>query len=339
MRSKPNPESLGQELRRLREQRGWTLEAAAQITKIKPEQLHDLEADNYDNFPSAAYVRGFVRIYARALGLDDHKVIAKLEGRIDEEEEELTHVPPLESLPPVTKVRQPTMQRIGGQIIGLVAILIIVGIIFVLWRIGQNFKEHPTDNYYLSQTGGVPRAVPLYETNEVIANTKPKPKRKPKSEANIPRAEVVTPVPVEPPIPRAEVIVRPETPPPAPPPVEPLPEPQAVPAEPVASTDETEVGPAATETNQLEAPRAEVVQPTTTLQLQATDEVWLRVIVNGNESRPAYDGVMAPGQSASWQGQRFYIVARPPSALLLTVNGQSRGQLSQSASRQEFTIP
>ncbi|MBX7157744.1 MAG: DUF4115 domain-containing protein [Verrucomicrobiae bacterium] len=329
MRSKPVQESLGQELRRLREQRGWTLEAAAQITKIKPEQLHDLEADNYDNFPSAAYVRGFVRIYARALGLDDHKVIAKLEGRIDEEEAELAHVPPLEAMPPVTKVRQPTLQRIGGQIIGLMAILIVIGIIFVLWRIGRNFKEYPTDNnnHYLTQTNVVPRAVPLNETTPVAIKKKNK---KNKSEANIPRAEVVTPPASEPPIPRAEVVVRNETPPP----VEPLPEPQAPSAQPITQ----EVGPA-NETNQLEAPRAEVVKPTTTLQLQATDEVWLRVIVNGNESRPVYDGVMAPGQSGSWQGERFFIVARPASALLLTINGQSRGQLSQSASRQEFTLP
>ncbi|MEZ5405905.1 MAG: DUF4115 domain-containing protein [Verrucomicrobiia bacterium] len=332
MRSKPVQESLGQELRRLREQRGWTLEAAAQITKIKPEQLHDLEADNYDNFPSAAYVRGFVRIYARALGLDDHKVIAKLEGRIDEEEAEIAHVPPLEAMPPVTKVRQPTMQRIGGQIIGLMAILIVIGIIFVLWRIGRNFKEYPTDNnnHYLTQTNAVPRAVPLYETNTTTVVKKKNKKNKP--EPNIPRAEVITQPAAEPPIPRAEVIVHNETPPP----VEPLPEPQAPPTQPIAQ--EVEVGPA-NETNQLEAPRAEVVKPTTSLQLQATDEVWLRVIVNGNENRPVYDGVMAPGQSGSWQGERFFIVARPASALLLTINGQSRGQLSQSASRQEFTLP
>lgn len=338
--SKPEKETLGQELRRLREQRGWTLEAAAQITKIKAEQLHDLEADNYENFPSAAYVRGFVRIYARALGLDDRKVLAKLEGRIEDEEGDLASLPPLESMPPVTKVRQPTMRRIGSQIIGLTVITIIIGIVFVLWRIGSNFKSYPTG----PQVAEVPRALPVSEENSTNLPKKRNEKKKTKTPSNIPRAEVVRPKLQEPNIPRA-VVIPPSSPPPSSPTViEPITEPvtvtQAAAAEVVAREIEAEVGPAVTETNQLEAPRAAVVEkPKVSLQLQATDEVWLRVIVNGNERRPAYDGVMAPGQSGAWQGERFYIVARPASALVVTVNGQSRGQLSQSSARQEFTLP
>ena len=320
--SRSEKETLGQELRRLREQRGWTLEAAAQITKIKAEQLHDLEADNYDNFPSVAYVRGFVRIYARALGLDDRKVLAKLEGRFDEEED-FASLPPLEAMPPVTKVRQPVMRRIGSQIIGLTVIAIIVGIVFVLWRIGNNFKSYPTG----PQVAEVPRALPVRKESELTSESAPKKKAKKKIvSSNIPRAEVITPKPQEPVIPKAEVIT----------PAEPIVKPATTVVEEVVA--EREVGPI-NETNQLEAPRAEVVQPAISLQLKATEEVWLRVIMNGNEAHPAYDGIMAPGQSGSWQGQRFYIVARPASALWLTIDGQSRGQLSQSSTRQEFTFP
>ena len=332
--SKSEKETLGQELRRLREQRGWTLEAAAQITKIKAEQLHDLEADNYDNFHSTAYVRGFVRIYARALGLDDRKVLAKLEGRIEDEEGDLANLPPLESMPPVTKVRQPTMRRIGSQIIGLTVITVIIGIVFVLWRIGSNFKGYPTG----PQVAEVPRALPVREDIPIREPSKKSSHKKSIAPPNIPRATVVKPKPLEPVIPRAEVIQSPSLPPPV---VNPVAVAQVPVAEVVSSSEvRAEIEPVATETNQLEAPRAEVVvKPQASLQLQATDEVWVRVIVNGDESRPAYDGVMAPGQNGVWQGERFYIVARPASALMATVNGQALGQLSQSSARQEFTFP
>ena len=61
--------TLGQELKRLREERGWTLEQAAKVTRIRVEHLHLLERDYYEKFPNTRYVCGLLRIYFRALGL------------------------------------------------------------------------------------------------------------------------------------------------------------------------------------------------------------------------------------------------------------------------------
>jgi len=57
--------SVGEKLKLARLHRHWTPQAAAKATKIKVEQLLDLENDAYNKFASPSYARGFVRIYAR----------------------------------------------------------------------------------------------------------------------------------------------------------------------------------------------------------------------------------------------------------------------------------
>jgi cytoskeletal protein RodZ len=71
--------SVGTQLREARTARGWTPQAAAKITKIKEQQLLHLEAEEYDQFPAPAYVRGFVRIYAKTLGLDEVEILRILD--------------------------------------------------------------------------------------------------------------------------------------------------------------------------------------------------------------------------------------------------------------------
>lgn len=40
------------------------------MTRIRPDKLLDLEEDNYSNFPSMSYAKGFLLLYARFLGVD-----------------------------------------------------------------------------------------------------------------------------------------------------------------------------------------------------------------------------------------------------------------------------
>lgn len=53
-----------------RGERGLTIEQAAAATRIRPEYLRALEADDLDRFPARVYARGFLRGYARFLELD-----------------------------------------------------------------------------------------------------------------------------------------------------------------------------------------------------------------------------------------------------------------------------
>lgn len=62
--------SPGAALRIARELRGWSVEQVAGQLKLSVGQITALEADAFDSLPGNTFVRGFVRNYARLLGLD-----------------------------------------------------------------------------------------------------------------------------------------------------------------------------------------------------------------------------------------------------------------------------
>lgn len=67
--------SLGQALREEREGRGISLEEVASSTKIVLRYLEALEADRLDRMPGGFFVRGIIRGYAKAVGLDPDEVL------------------------------------------------------------------------------------------------------------------------------------------------------------------------------------------------------------------------------------------------------------------------
>jgi cytoskeletal protein RodZ len=63
-------ESVGRKLQQARLARKLELEDVAERTKIRPDRLIDLEADEYSHFPNLTYAKSFLAKYARFLGLD-----------------------------------------------------------------------------------------------------------------------------------------------------------------------------------------------------------------------------------------------------------------------------
>ena len=63
-------DTAGKKLKQARQRKQLSLEEAARATKIRVPRLVDIENDDYTNFPSMAYVRGFLVIYSRYLGID-----------------------------------------------------------------------------------------------------------------------------------------------------------------------------------------------------------------------------------------------------------------------------
>src|SRR5512147_2092556 len=68
-------DSLGADLRKQREIRGVTLKEIADATKISKRYLEALEEDKYDTLPAPVFTRGFVREYARYLGLNSEEMV------------------------------------------------------------------------------------------------------------------------------------------------------------------------------------------------------------------------------------------------------------------------
>lgn len=58
-------------------QRGLSLEAVAKVTKIQPRILERLEAGKLEGLPAEVFVRGFVRSFARCVGLDEDEALRR----------------------------------------------------------------------------------------------------------------------------------------------------------------------------------------------------------------------------------------------------------------------
>jgi len=71
--------SLGARLRNAREARGLSLEQVARSLRIPSERLAEIERDRHENIGAAVYVRGYLRSYARLVGLPEVVVTAALE--------------------------------------------------------------------------------------------------------------------------------------------------------------------------------------------------------------------------------------------------------------------
>lgn len=63
-------DTAGKKLKQARLRKQLSLEDVARATKIRVPRLAEIENDDYTNFPSMAYVRGFLVIYAKYLGID-----------------------------------------------------------------------------------------------------------------------------------------------------------------------------------------------------------------------------------------------------------------------------
>lgn len=63
-------EGLGEQFQKARAARNLTLDEAARMTKIRPNKLAEIEAEDFSHFPSLAYAKGFVLIYGKFLNVD-----------------------------------------------------------------------------------------------------------------------------------------------------------------------------------------------------------------------------------------------------------------------------
>jgi cytoskeleton protein RodZ len=67
---------FGEHLRQAREARKITLQDIAATTKIGSRALQALEDEDFDQLPGGIFNKGFVRAYARCVGLDEDKTVA-----------------------------------------------------------------------------------------------------------------------------------------------------------------------------------------------------------------------------------------------------------------------
>jgi len=68
--------TFGEKLRKQREQRGISLDTISTTTKISPRMLRAIEDEHFDQLPGGVFSKGFVRAYARQVGLNEEEAVA-----------------------------------------------------------------------------------------------------------------------------------------------------------------------------------------------------------------------------------------------------------------------
>ena len=124
--------TFGEELRREREIRGISLKEIADATKISKRFLEAIERNDHKTLPAPVFTRGFVREYARYLGLSTDDIVnrynaaAASDDRIEKPQlDRVNAVPPPDTPhpPPKKKGIPPAYARIDRNIFLLVFIV------------------------------------------------------------------------------------------------------------------------------------------------------------------------------------------------------------------------
>jgi cytoskeletal protein RodZ len=75
--AEPRTESIGTFLRRTRETRAFSVAEVSRATRIPGHAIERIEADHFDDLPGEVFTRGFLKAYARAVGLSADEVLAR----------------------------------------------------------------------------------------------------------------------------------------------------------------------------------------------------------------------------------------------------------------------
>ncbi len=123
--------TIGARLRERRCELGLDLEALAATTRIRRTYLEALENDRFDLLPGEAYVSGFLRSYAAALGLDG--IALDRERRPAAQAVPVAAAPQSAVPPPVPKARPGRRRGAGAarrrSLLPAVAILVAAGLL------------------------------------------------------------------------------------------------------------------------------------------------------------------------------------------------------------------
>jgi len=130
---------VGATLREERVRQGVSLGDVSGRIKFAPKQIEALEADNYEQLPEGAFLRGFVRSYARLLQLDEKALIARLPHAPAPVSEVLTTAAVEVPFPGEQAERNAQLLKIGAA--AALAVLVVGG---GLWRYAHRAPEPET---------------------------------------------------------------------------------------------------------------------------------------------------------------------------------------------------
>lgn len=295
-------EGLGEKFREARLARKLTLDEAARMTKIRPSRLAEIEADDFTNFASLAYAKGFLLIYGKFLGVDVTSYLEAFETSNAVTVDGYSYLQDNPApKPPPTVIRAPKAKTsLLPLLIGIVVLVVgfsLIKLILDISRISpprKNTGESPSPTATISSGSVVaPRALPVESTpapaRKAIAATTP-------ASTTTPAVASSTPEPTPFPAPTGEPEVRR--------------------AEPVHPEDLAKVG-------LQTSPGADLPAGAKRLELRPVRKTFVRVVVEKNGRREAFEQWITPGDTPLlFEGQHFTVHSLERDSVQLRKNGK-----------------
>ena len=147
------------------------MEVAEQQTKIRKKYLVALEEENFDIMPGKVYVRGFLRNYARFLGVNGEDLVDLYNehtGVLQENED-------LEDLASQTAVSQKVFGRRRHAWVALLGVIVVAGLVAFFSGIISNANEPEND---------IPQGVKNKSESNITYDGEPEPDEKPSAPEN-----------------------------------------------------------------------------------------------------------------------------------------------------------
>jgi cytoskeleton protein RodZ len=314
-------ETVGRRLQKVRQERKLTIDEVAAATKIRPERIVDLEADDLTHFPSLVYARSFLVKYARFLGLDIQDDLENFQVNRAVgfgEFKYLTAAPP-PKFKPEPRFNQPKKSLAPPLILAVIAVVILIGVPLIAFFAVNLSRLSPGEEEQNKTVGTTPAprvqesATPLTEKSPLAATTPELLKQPLASPTGAGPAQVSTnaqtPAVISP-APEATVEVRRALPV------------TAADKESANASPSASVSPSASAS--VEASASPSVPPSQKLEIKVKERTWLRVTKDRENSDPVFNDFIGPNSPAIViQGKRFWLKALDKSALELRKNGQA----------------
>jgi cytoskeleton protein RodZ len=143
--------TLGEELKRRREERGITLSDISEATRIGTRFLKAIEENDFSALPGGIFTRSFIRAYARQVGMDEDEAIGRYQQQTGLEGSAIEAVPagkPSATGSGETRalVKRDTLPGAYWPTIVIAAaiiFIIVIGVVALLKRMGRAEDENP----------------------------------------------------------------------------------------------------------------------------------------------------------------------------------------------------
>jgi cytoskeletal protein RodZ len=300
-------EGLGKKFQDARLARGLSLDEAARMTKIRPSRLAEIEADDFSNFPSLAYAKGFLLIYGKFLDVDVSEFMEAFEGS---EQVTVDGYSYLQESPPPKAVRSPVIRRRSSTsdrtslmpfFVGVVIIVLGFAVMKFVLNIMRVAPRQPAQAGATAAPSEAPRPL-TYAPTSVLPSATPAP--------------VSTPLPTAAPTNTPALAVASPSP-------KPTKEPEVRRAEPVRSGDLAKAN--ETKSNEPEASPGSTAASTTpnSVAIKPLRRTYVKVVVDNAARTPAFERWISPSDgTVEFKGQHINVRVLDRDAVQIRKNGK-----------------